>query len=156
MDEDYKSPSEREEWQPLMERIKLHEGFRDTVYLDSLGKATIGYGHLITDQDNYQEGMQYSKELLEKQFSVDFDKAYLQAAELMDGYALPSTAQEVIIEMVFQLGVGGVGKFKKMWLALKEHDFIEASDQMMASRWHKQTTKRCEELAERMASCSFA
>ena len=34
---------------------------------------------------------------------------------LMDGMNLDDKAREVIIEMVFQLGVGGVGKFKKMW-----------------------------------------
>ncbi len=33
----------------LKSRIKKHEGFLAKVYLDSLGKATIGYGHLLTE-----------------------------------------------------------------------------------------------------------
>ena len=45
----------------LKKRIRDHEGFRDTPYLDSLGKATIGYGHLITDEDEFENGKQYSK-----------------------------------------------------------------------------------------------
>ena len=49
-------------------RIKLHEGFRDTVYLDSLGKATIGYGHLVTYKDKFEEGKKYSKEFLDELF----------------------------------------------------------------------------------------
>jgi len=156
MTDDYQMPSDREQWQPLKDRIKHHEGFVDTVYLDSLGKATIGYGHLVVEDDAYEEGHSYSKELLEKQFDIDFDKAFIAASELMEGYALPHAAQEIIIEMVFQLGANGVSKFKNMWSALREHDFIDASDEMLDSRWHKQTPNRCEELANRMATCAFA
>jgi GH24 family phage-related lysozyme (muramidase) len=32
----------------LKYRIKEHEGFRDTVYQDHLGNATVGWGHLVT------------------------------------------------------------------------------------------------------------
>ena len=35
----------------LKERIKKHEGFVPKIYKDSLGKKTIGYGHLITEED---------------------------------------------------------------------------------------------------------
>ena len=56
--------------------------------------------------------------------------------------------------MVFQLGVGGVGKFKKMWEALRKKDYGEASFQMMDSRWAKQTPNRAESLSKVMRSCS--
>jgi lysozyme len=153
---EYKMPSERLEWEELKNRIKEHEGFRDTIYKDSLGKATIGYGHLITEDDQYQEGQQYSVDLLDKQFDVDFDRSFIEAQELMEGYNLPNQAQEVVIEMVFQLGTRGVSRFKNMWAALKEHDFVDASDEMLDSRWFTQTPERCEELAGRMASCGIA
>ena len=41
----------------LKARIKEHEGFRDQVYKDSLGFATIGYGHLVLPNDPYEEGV---------------------------------------------------------------------------------------------------
>lgn len=156
MTDDYLMPHEREEYAHLIESIKEHEGYRDTVYLDSLGKATIGYGHLITPEDTYVEDMEYSRELLDKQFGVDFDKAVLQAQEMMEDYMLPPLAEEVIIEMVFQLGANGVSKFKNMWEALREHDFISAADEMLDSRWASQTPQRCEHLAQTMASCAVA
>ena len=152
----YLMPHEREEWQDLLHRIKEHEGFRNTIYLDTLGKATIGYGHLVVDDDDYVEGQVYSEELLYKQFGLDFDKAFLQAQELWEDYHLPHTAQEIIIEMVFQLGANGVSKFKNMWEALREHDFISAADEMLDSRWARQTPQRCEYLAQTMASCAVA
>ena len=39
----------------LKEQVKEHEGFVDTVYKDSLGFATIGYGHLVRPDDPYKE-----------------------------------------------------------------------------------------------------
>ena len=138
----------------LMERIKKHEGFVPKIYKDSLGFATIGYGHLVLPEEQWEEGKEYSKEQLEHVFKTDFNNAVGQATGLMDGMNLDDKAIEVIIEMVFQLGVGGVGKFKKMWEALRKKDYGEASFQMMDSRWAKQTPNRAESLSKVMRSCS--
>ena len=59
--------------QNLMERIKKHEGFVNKIYKDSLGFATIGYGHLITPSDTFVEGKEYTKEELEYVFKDDFN-----------------------------------------------------------------------------------
>tara|TARA_R100000482_G_scaffold33299_1_gene10870 strand:- start:857 stop:1294 length:438 start_codon:yes stop_codon:yes gene_type:complete len=138
----------------LMERIKKHEGFVPKIYKDSLGFATIGYGHLVLPGEQWEEGKEYSKEQLEHVFKTDFNNAVGQATGLMDGMDLDDKAREVIIEMVFQLGVGGVGKFKKMWEALRNKDYGEASFQMMDSRWAKQTPNRAESLSKVMRSCA--
>ena len=138
----------------LMERIKKHEGFVPKIYKDSLGFATIGYGHLVLPEEQWEEGKEYSKEQLEHVFKTDFNNAVGQATGLMDGMDLDDKAKEVIIEMVFQLGVGGVGKFKKMWEALRNKDYGEASFQMMDSRWAKQTPNRAESLSKVMRSCA--
>ena len=137
----------------LMERIKKHEGFVPKIYKDSLGFATIGYGHLVLPEEQWEEGKEYSKEQLEHVFKTDFNNAVGQATGLMDNMDLDDKAREVIIEMVFQLGVGGVGKFKKMWEALRNKDYGEASFQMMDSRWAKQTPRRAEDLSKIMRSC---
>ena len=57
--------------------------------------------------------------------------------------------------MVFQLGMGGVSKFKKMWKALKQNNYQIASEEMLDSRWAKQTPKRAEELSNVMKSCKI-
>ena len=118
----------------LKARIKKHEGFRDVMYKDSLGFATIGYGHLILPTDNYVDGKQYSKEVLDAVFDKDFQNALDNANKLMSGYDLVDQAKEVICEMVFQLGIGGVSKFKNMWKALEEGDYYTASQEMLDSR----------------------
>ena len=140
----------------IKQRIKEHEGYRDTVYSDSLGFATIGYGHLVLPTDNFVEGVEYSKEELDAVFDKDFEIALSSADELLadiDPNEKFTTIRGLICEMCFQLGKPRVSKFKKMWEALKKQDYGEASFQMMDSRWAKQTPSRAKSLSEVMRSC---
>jgi GH24 family phage-related lysozyme (muramidase) len=138
----------------LKNRIKKHEGFLSKVYLDSLGKQTIGYGHLLTEEDEFVEGVIYDKDILEALFEKDFNTAVQGATELLQGVNVSLVAKEVIIEMVFQLGKTGVSKFKKMFEALKNNDYSRAAAEMLNSAWYRQTPSRCEELSNLMRSCS--
>ena len=138
----------------IKSRIKEHEGFRDTVYSDSLGFATIGYGHLVLPSDNFVEGTIYPKEMLEEVFDNDFKIAHDSANELLADIEHNHIVKGVIIEMCFQLGKPRVMKFKKMWEALKNNDLETASKEMIDSNWHKQTTKRCESLANVMKNAN--
>ena len=138
----------------IKQRIKEHEGFRDTVYSDSLGFATIGYGHLVLPTDNFVEGTTYDKETLEEVFDNDFKIAHDSANELLTDIEHNHIVKGVIIEMCFQLGKPRVMKFKKMWEALKNNDLETASKEMIDSNWHKQTTKRCESLANVMRNAN--
>jgi|TARA_R100001132_G_C3253259_1_gene79710 lysozyme len=139
----------------LEEKVKLHEGFVSKIYLDSLSKKTIGWGHLITPDDHFKEGVEYSKEELEDVFQKDLKRAMDDADDLIKT-KIAEKAREVIIEMVYQLGKTGVSKFKNMWSALQESppNYFEAHVQMLDSRWNKQTPGRCVELSETMKSCS--
>ena len=140
-------------YEDLKSRIKKHEGFLSKVYLDILGKATIGYGHLLTEEDDFVEGVIYDKDILESLFEKDFNIAVQGAEELLKGYDIALVAKEVIIEMVFQLGKTGVSKFKKMFEALKNNDYSRAAAEMLNSAWYRQTPSRCEELSNLMKSC---
>ena len=137
----------------LKERIKKHEGFVPKIYRDSLGYATIGYGHLVLPTDHFEDGVEYSKEELNEVFEKDFQNALDNANKLIGDIPLVYQAKEVICEMVFQLGIGGVSKFKNMWKALEEGDYYTASVEMLDSRWAKQTPKRAESLSNIMKQC---
>ena len=139
----------------LKARIKEHEGFVPKIYKDQLGFKTIGYGHLVLSTDIFKEGVVYKKKDLEEVFDSDFNIAKSNANQLIKGLPIHHQAKCVIIEMVFQLGIGGVSKFKKMWKALKQNDYQTASEEMLDSRWAKQTPKRAEELSSVMKSCKI-
>jgi lysozyme len=139
-------------YEELKEQIKEHEGFVPRTYKDSLGKRTIGFGHLCVEPEQWDDDKEYTREELERVFDKDFDEALKNAESLIGERSINFIAKQVIIEMVFQLGIGGVSKFKKMWLALDKEDYGEASFQMMDSLWAKQTPNRAEKLSQKMRS----
>jgi len=136
--------------------VKLSEGFRDHIYKDTEGFATIGWGHKVVHEDNFEEGKTYSKEELQEVFDKDLNKAIGLARQLMEENNvrdLPTTAQHTITEMCFQLGKSGVSKFRNMWNALQNRDFNTASLEMLDSKWNRQTPNRCKKLSDQMKSC---
>ena len=143
-------------YEELKEEIKLHEGFVPRTYADSLGKRTIGYGHLCVEPEQWDDDKEYTKEELNVVFEKDFNEALKNAEHLIGERNINDTAKEVIIEMVFQLGIGGVGKFKNMWSALDREDYGEASFQMLDSLWAKQTPARAGKLAGKMRAAKEA
>ena len=138
----------------LLESVKKHEGYRNKVYLDSLGKRTVGVGHLCVE-DHWEDGREYSEEMLMKILKDDLKNAIEGAEELCsDCPDLDDLAKETIVEMVFQLGKSGVSKFRNMWKALK-HDppnYEQASIEMLDSRWSDQTPNRAKEMSDHMRS----
>ena len=77
----------------LKERIKEHEGYCETVYKDTLGFETGGYGHKIipgedipTDRDGW-----------DALFESDFQNAGDGAERILDGYDINNTAREGIM-----------------------------------------------------------
>ena len=136
----------------LSSRIKTNDGFRGCVYKDQLGNLTIGYGHLIKSKDIFSVKKRDSKRILSGVFNNDLEKAILDFKKNYHYMILPDNIQEVIVEMIFQLGSMGVQKFRNMWKALKEDppNYFEAHVQMLDSRWAKQTPARAVEMSEQM------
>ena len=127
-------------------RIKKNEGFRSTVYLDQLGNPTIGYGHLINLKDVFFVRKKYSKRFLLKVFDNDLRKAILDFKKNYHYKNLPDNVQEVIIEMIFQLGIRNILQFKKFNLCIKNNNFYLAALEMINSLWYQHTPKRVDRL----------
>lgn len=134
----------------LAARIKRHEGFSNTAYLDQLRNKTIGYGHLIRPNENYKFKEKYSKKILNKLFHEDLLKATSDYNKIFFNHKLPPRVSEVLIEMIFQLGINKFLKFKKMIFAIKKKDFKRAATEMINSRWNKQTPKRVKLLVKKL------
>ena len=137
----------------LLQSVKKHEGYRNKVYLDTLGKRTVGVGHLCVE-DFWEDDKEYSEEMLMNILKDDLKNAIEGAERLLkDCRILDSLAKEIIIEMVFQLGETGVSKFKNMLKALKEGpDYQTAAVEMLDSKWAKQTPNRAAAMSAEMAA----
>ena len=126
----------------LKERIKKNEGFRNRAYKDQLGNYTIGYGHLIKASDKIVLKKKYSKPLLNKLFEKDFNKAMLDYKKHYSKKNLSDFSREVLIEMIFQMGIKNVLKFKKFNKSLLQKKFYLSALEMLDSLWYSQTPKR--------------
>jgi GH24 family phage-related lysozyme (muramidase) len=47
----------------LLASVKKHEGYRNKVYLDTLGKRTVGVGHLCVE-DFWEDDKEYEEKFL--------------------------------------------------------------------------------------------
>ena len=138
----------------LLESVKRHEGYRNKVYLDTLGKRTVGVGHLCVE-NFWEDDKEYEEDFLMGILEKDLQSAIDQADDMCKNLTISDDAKIIIIEMIFQLGGTGVSKFRKMWQALQQDppDYAEASVQMLDSRWAKQTPNRAKEMARHMSEC---
>jgi GH24 family phage-related lysozyme (muramidase) len=103
----------------LLESVKKHEGYRNKVYLDTLGKRTVGVGHLCVE-DFWEDDKEYEESFLMEILEKDLQSAIDQADDMCKDLKISSDAKILIIEMIFQLGGNGVSKFRKMWQALQQ------------------------------------
>mgnify|MGYP001170390875 CR=1 FL=1 len=130
----------------LKSRIKKNEGFRNEPYLDSLGHPTIGYGHLITNKEKKIFQRKVSKKLLSNLFDKDFRKAITAYKKNFNYKKHSKSTKEVLIEMIFQLGIKKQKKFVKMNKHIQNNNMFLAALEMKNSLWYKQTPKRVDGL----------
>tara|TARA_X000000950_G_C13375812_1_gene442272 strand:- start:52 stop:492 length:441 start_codon:yes stop_codon:yes gene_type:complete len=140
----------------LRDQLKIDEGCVYSVYLDHLNLPTIGIGHLVTEwDDEYGKpvGTEVSEdrvnELFDQDVQVTIDECKLLYNDFDD---LPEEAQQIIANMMFNMGRPRLSRFHKMKKAVDARDWVEAGNQMKDSRWYNQVTTRADRLVERMKS----
>ena len=132
----------------LKSRIKKNEGYSNQTYHDQMGKPTIGFGHLIKKREKFLHQKKYSKKYLNKIFENDFSLALSDFNKSYKAKDLSKNSQEVLLEMIFQLGIKNCLKFKKFNKSLKRKLPYMAALEMLNSRWYVQTPKRVEKLID--------
>jgi lysozyme len=138
----------------LREQLKIDEGVKYEIYLDHLGYPTFGIGHLITEADE-EHGKPVGTPITEERVNSVFDKdveIYVsEAKKVFPKLAeLPSEAQEVIVNMTFNMGAPRLSKFKKFIAAVEARNWDTASVEMMDSRWARQVGNRAVRLRDRI------
>ena len=126
------------DFKALIERIGVNEGFRSKPYQCSEGVWTIGHGITwITEEE--------SLHILAGRIS----QLHLKLLDKFDWYKdLPPEIQGVVIECCFQMGVTGWSKFKKAIRNMQDKNWKGAADEMLDSKWAKQTPNRANRLAD--------
>ena len=130
----------------LKKRIKKNEGFSLTPYKDQLGYLTIGYGHLILPSETNLKKNKTSKSQLKEIFIKDFNRALSDYKKLIKQKNHNKKDEELLIEMVFQMGANRVLMFKKLLLNMRKNNKHLVCFEMMNSLWYNQTPNRVKNL----------
>ena len=131
----------------LRAQIARHEGLKLHAYKDSLGFLTIGYGRLIDQRKGGGLTQEEADHLLDNDIyrtCQELDTRIPWWRELDD------VRQRVLIDMAFNLGVGGLLTFKNTLAAVKASDFKKAAANMRKSLWASQVKSRAVRLSEMM------
>lgn len=120
------------------------EGLRLKPYRCPAGKLTIGYGHNLDDKGITELAAEdlLLSDLLEAQNIANTLVAYKE--KLPDSVKLYQVTiwQQILTDMVFNLGKNGLSKFKKFLKALAEYRFDDAIVEMIDSQWFSQVGHR--------------
>ena len=138
----------------LRKQLEIDEGVKYEIYLDHLGYPTFGIGHLVVPNDKeYREdvGTRVSEERVRECFDKDVESVLRDCTLLYKDFdELPEEVQQIVANMMFNMGYTRLSKFKGMKRGVDARDWNKAADEMVDSRWYKQVTNRANRLVERM------
>lgn len=125
----------------VLETLKQQEGFSATVYHDSRGFLTIGYG------TNLHKGITEKEAalLLEERLR---DVQKLLTREWPPFESMPHKIQAVLLNMAYQLGVHGLLHFEEMLGALLVGQYERAAQHALNSKWAEETPTRVQNVID--------
>ena len=147
--------------QRVFDQLCIDEGVKYEVYHDHLGYPTMGVGHLIVKDDpeyGCEVGTPVSEERVWAAFEKDLHTAEMECIALYNnGFMLwPDEVQEILVNMMFNMGRPRLSAFKNMKKAIDKRDWSTAADEMMDSKWFDQVPNRAKRLVARIRSLDNA
>lgn len=140
----------------ITEQLRRDESIRLKPYMDCCGKywrlctcavkgkLTIGYGRNLDDTGIFPGEADFF-------LTSDIERAHVALVN-----RLPWTVQlgevrfSVLLNMAYNMGIGGLVKFSKMLSHVECAEYAEAADEMLNSTWAKQVGPRATRLATQM------
>ena len=126
----------------LIEELKRDEGVRLHPYRCSANKLTIGVGRNIEERGITMEEADY---LLNNDLTMCIEEI---ESVFTWYYYITDNRKRAIINMVFNLGLTKLLKFKNFIAAMEAKDYVTAGKEMLDSKWAKQVGNRADRLEQ--------
>ena len=148
----------------IVQRLVFHEGVSLQCYNCSRGYPTIGVGRnlktnpLTKDElivcGDYMHGI--TKNAAFYLLRNDIDRVTKECEKKIPIWdRLDDERKYALLDMVFQMGIGGVLNFKKMLAAMGVGNWKEAAVQCLDSEYAKQTPARAKRIARTIEKGKF-
>lgn len=160
-----KSPTDQNLVNSTVDLTAWGEGFRDTMYLDSVGVPTIGYGTNLKEPKNVEAlrslGYDIKRIMKKSQKISDADAKKLMHSGLYqavrDARALvpnfdshPLKMKMILTDMSYNMGKTRLSGFHDFLANLSQKNYNGVKKEMIDSHWYKQTGKRSKALVSMM------
>ena len=132
--------------QDLINRLIDEEDLRLKLYVDSVGKTSIGIGRNLTDVGITKEEAIYL-------CNNDIDTAMNALRANLDYFdSLPDNVQMVLVDLCFNMGWDTLSQFHNTLAYIKAGDYVTASENLLNSLWARQVGVRAIKLADLLKS----
>lgn len=130
----------------LASQLLRDEGQRLFPYVDTVGKTTIGVGRNLTD-----DGISQAE--CDTLLANDISAATVRLESAFPWtQGLDPVRQAVLVNMTFNMGIGGLAGFKETLAKIQAGDYSGAAQAMLQSAWAAQVGPRAQRLAIQMES----
>ncbi|MEL7146530.1 MAG: glycoside hydrolase family protein [Bacteroidota bacterium] len=127
--------------------LRFDEGQVLHAYEDSRGFLTIGIGRMIDEREGGGISEEEAHFLFENDVKRVMEETFGDFPWLKDA---PDDVQRAVCNMVFQMGIKRVRKFKKTLSFLQNKEYYAAADEALDSDWAKQTPNRARRVTEQI------
>lgn len=142
--------------------ILRHEGYSDTVYMDTHDNPTWGMGFKLSKEQlatgEWREGVtRPSKETAMRQFKAELATAKRAASSYLTSAGIVEPSQEMVdifTNMAYNHGEAGLNEYRKVQRALRQGLASEVLSEVKDSKWYRsyegKKLDRANELVERL------
>lgn len=167
------NPNEKYTNTNIMDMLMQDEGNRTSIYLDSEGNRSIGVGFNLERADKNtvkndllragisddtanrllagDRSATITQEQIKKLLDADFEAHKKMAINFAGGQSAfdshPENIRNILINMTFNMGAGGIASFKNLKTALDAKDYNGVAREIVDSRYCTQVGGRCSRLA---------
>ncbi len=125
----------------MQAELERDEGVRPMPYTDTVGKLTIGIGRNLTDVG-----------LSDDEIGLMFHNDLARAIQALDKHVpwwgrLSEPRRRALVNMTFNMGIGGLLSFKNMLRHIKRGDYDKAAVEALDSKWARQVKGRAGRVA---------
>ncbi len=149
----------KQEPEAVDQEVEQEEGFKTRFYLYTAGHNTFGFGynadanplHLPQEYLNHVCVNGITRDEAETLLIQMVDEVQKTLLVKLEGFSdLNRVRQDVLTDMAYNLGVGGLLKFKNTLAHIRNGLYDQAADEMLDSNWARQVGHRATVLAEKM------
>lgn len=116
--------------------IRQHEGCELRMYICPAGKRTIGYGKNLDDGT-------ISQRAADVMLEDDIDRCRKQLTYNLEWFTeLDEVRQAAVLDLCFNLGWQGLGRFRRFLAAMAVDDWARAGAELVDSKWYAQVGSR--------------